>query len=453
MTGTATTASIVTVNEQPTTRLGEYFAGTASGDNSTSATEITANIHAVNPGAGPNGEDVVSTATKSKIVPPEEEAFTYDDDGNLTADGKWTYTWDAENRLIAIIPKTGNEALIGKKLTFGYDTDAKRIWQDTANWNTGTSGWDSPSRERYLYDGWNLLVITDDTLTTASKRFTWGYDLSNTFESAGGVTGLLLSHADSAGALPMYDGNGNVIALGDEDSELIGKYEYGPFGQLLLASDEQLLEHPFQWSSKIHISNTGLSYYGYRFYSHRLERWIGRDPLKENGGLNLYGATDGDSINFIDFTGLSKKKRKKVKDSSGSAKIEVIDVKKCEIVILYGHGHSSIPHEFNFSSGCSGGEFVGCFPGTTNSTIPSENQLPDPDMGNDTKTTGPNGDFHEAMISAKKRAQKKAKSICENKSNCCTAVSISYQVQGGFFDWLVQPDYSGWNENIKCDDL
>jgi len=137
VTGTATTASIVTVNEQPTTRLDEYFAGTASGDNSASAIEITANIHAVNPGAGPNGEDVVSTATKSEIVPPEEEAFTYDDDGNLTTDGKWTYTWDAENRLIAITPKSGDEALIGKKLTFGYDTDAKRIWQDIADWNAG----------------------------------------------------------------------------------------------------------------------------------------------------------------------------------------------------------------------------------------------------------------------------------------------------------------------------
>ena len=304
VTGTATTASIVAVNEQPTTRLDEYFAGTATGDNSTGATEITANIHAVNPGAGPNGEDVVSTATKSEIVPPEEEAFTYDDDGNLAADGKWTYTWDAENRLIAITPKSGNEVLLGKKLTFGYDTDAKRIWQDTADWNVGTASWDTPLRERYLYDGWNLLVITDDSLTVGGKRFTWGYDLSNTFEKAGGVSGLLLSHVDSEDALPMYDGNGNVQGLADNTSILIGKYEYGSFGKLLLVSDARLIKHPFQWSTKYYIQTPSLIYYGYRFYSSKLERWINRDLINENGGLNLLVFIRNSSVNQIDVNGL-----------------------------------------------------------------------------------------------------------------------------------------------------
>ena len=303
VTGTAITASIVTVNEQPTTRLGEYFAGTASGDNSTGTTKITANIHAVNPGAGSNGEDVVSTATKSEIVPPEEEAFTYDDDGNLTSDGKWTYTWDAENRLITITPKSGNEALIGKKLTFGYDTDAKRIWQDIANWNAGTSAWDIPTRERYCYDGWNLLIIADDTFTTASKRFTWGYDLSNTLEKAGGIGGLLLSHANAVDATAMYDGNGNVNALSNDTSTLIGRYEYSPFGKLLSASDEQLLEHPFQWSTKFSISCTNLICYGYRYCDLKLGRWLNRDPVRERGGLNLYGFCHNSPISYHDPDG------------------------------------------------------------------------------------------------------------------------------------------------------
>jgi len=304
VTGTATTASIVTVNEQSTTRLGEYFAGTASGDNSTSAIEITANIHAVNPGAGPNGEDVVSTATKSEIVPPEEEAFTHDDDGNLTADGKWTYTWDAENRLIAITPKSGNEALIGKKLTFGYDTDAKRIWQDTADWNEGTSSWDTPIRERHIYDGWNLLIIADGTLTTASKYFTWGYDLSNSLRRAGGIGGLLVSRVESGNVFPIYDGSGNSIALIDDISNLIGKYEYGPFGQLLSISHAKLLEHPFRWATKFSFLNGEFYGYSHRFFHPRQGRWLNRDPLSEIGGLNLYGYTNNSPINLQDFLGL-----------------------------------------------------------------------------------------------------------------------------------------------------
>ena len=30
------------------------------------------------------------------------EVFSYDLDGNMTSDGRWNYTWDAENRLIKV---------------------------------------------------------------------------------------------------------------------------------------------------------------------------------------------------------------------------------------------------------------------------------------------------------------------------------------------------------------
>jgi hypothetical protein len=36
----------------------------------------------------------------SAFVPQTPETFTYDADGNLTQDGRWTYTWDGENRLV-----------------------------------------------------------------------------------------------------------------------------------------------------------------------------------------------------------------------------------------------------------------------------------------------------------------------------------------------------------------
>ena len=42
-------------------------------------------------------------------VPQSPENFTYDLDGNLTADGRWSYTWDAENRLIRIVRATAVE--------------------------------------------------------------------------------------------------------------------------------------------------------------------------------------------------------------------------------------------------------------------------------------------------------------------------------------------------------
>ena len=40
-------------------------------------------------------------------LPQTPEAFTYDADGNLLTDGRWNYTWDAENRLIQMVANTG----------------------------------------------------------------------------------------------------------------------------------------------------------------------------------------------------------------------------------------------------------------------------------------------------------------------------------------------------------
>ena len=51
------------------------------------------------------------------------------------------------------------------------------------------------------------------------------------------------------------------------------------------------------------IGETGLYYYGYRYYSPTLGRWINRDPIGELGGLNLYGFVRNNSITGFDSLG------------------------------------------------------------------------------------------------------------------------------------------------------
>jgi len=45
------------------------------------------------------GGTTPETITGNTWVPRNVVVPTYDFDGNLTKDGLWTYTWDAENRL------------------------------------------------------------------------------------------------------------------------------------------------------------------------------------------------------------------------------------------------------------------------------------------------------------------------------------------------------------------
>jgi hypothetical protein len=45
-------------------------------------------------------------------------------------------------------------------------------------------------------------------------------------------------------------------------------------------------------------------YYGYRYYSPVMGRWINRDPIEERGGLHVYGFVGNDSLGDVDVLGL-----------------------------------------------------------------------------------------------------------------------------------------------------
>ena len=59
-------------------------------------------------------------------------------------------------------------------------------------------------------------------------------------------------------------------------------------------------------STKYWDDETGLYYYGYRYYSAELGRWLSRDPFEENGGYHLYAFVLNDPINSIDIYGLQQ---------------------------------------------------------------------------------------------------------------------------------------------------
>ena len=45
-------------------------------------------------------------------------------------------------------------------------------------------------------------------------------------------------------------------------------------------------------------------YYGYRYFSPEIGRWLNKDPIAETGGLNLYSFANNNGINFNDILGL-----------------------------------------------------------------------------------------------------------------------------------------------------
>jgi len=65
---------------------------------------------------------------------------------------------------------------------------------------------------------------------------------------------------------------------------LKAEYEYDPFGGIIKQTGSAASANPFRFSTKYVDDETGLSYYGYRYYDAEKGRWVSRDPIWERGG-------------------------------------------------------------------------------------------------------------------------------------------------------------------------
>ena len=135
----------------------------------------------------------------------------YDADGNLTQDGRWIYTWDAENRLVQMttLQTAINAGAPALTLNFAYDYMGRRIRKTVTT--VDANNLSTTTEETTLYQGWNPVATLSGGNVT--KTLLWGLDLSGSTQGAGGVGGLLLVNvlgSNAATYYPSYDTNGNI---------------------------------------------------------------------------------------------------------------------------------------------------------------------------------------------------------------------------------------------------
>jgi RHS repeat-associated protein len=308
--GAASASATVTVNSSSTgvTRHGEYF---FKGHPLTNTSPVFSTLN-IDDGSSP-------TVHLDAFLPLTPEPFAYDDDGNLIRDGRWVYVYDAENRLIAQFTRgaTGDDPLASdpanaavwssgvarQKLQFTYDYLGRRVDKLVSSWVS--SSWSPTSEERFVYDGWNAIAKLNALSGNALvASYYWGLDWSGTMQGAGGVGGLALIVDGGIGHFPIFDGNGNVVGLvRPSTGALDAAYEFDAFGQTLRESGTYASINPFRFSTKYTDLETALVYYGLRYYSPTLGRFICRDPKEEDGGRNLYAFLRNNAINDIDVLG------------------------------------------------------------------------------------------------------------------------------------------------------
>jgi YD repeat-containing protein len=116
--GIANPTAGVTVNGNTANRKGEYFHCALTMPNSSVAYPTVTVVSQYGAGQTDSGKVYVAPAT---------ESYAPDADGNLLNDGRWTYSWEGENRLVEIKRDVDQPSGARQKLVFEYDHQGRRI--------------------------------------------------------------------------------------------------------------------------------------------------------------------------------------------------------------------------------------------------------------------------------------------------------------------------------------
>ena len=88
------------------------------------------------------------------------------------------------------------------------------------------------------------------------------------------------------------------------DGEVVQHIEYVPFGEVFIEERNNVWNTPYLFNAKEFDEETGMYYYGARYYDPRLSLWMSTDALKEKTpNVSSYAYTENSPINYVDPDG------------------------------------------------------------------------------------------------------------------------------------------------------
>jgi len=215
-----------------------------------------------------------------ELTAVDDGTRTYDPAGNLLSDGRRTYAWDAENRLIEVRDQATG-ALVA---SFTYDGFGRRLSRTTT---AGTVF--------YHYDGGKVTCETD-AAGNILAAYTYGPD--------GGPATLRYQ-----GQTYFYHTNdrGDVLGLTAASGAVVTSYRYDAWGNVLEATGPVAVVNPYRYAGYRQDDSTGLYHLKTRYYDAAIGRFLSRDAVlgqpKEATTLNGYAYAKSNPITYVDPDG------------------------------------------------------------------------------------------------------------------------------------------------------
>jgi RHS repeat-associated protein len=223
--------------------------------------------------------------------------ISYDLDGNNTADTVYSYTFDAESRIIT----ASGGGMQGGPYCYVYDGNGMRV--EKANANGGLcSGTPTVDVLYWRNIAGNTIAETDATGSTSNANyheyvFFAGRRVARSDVSSGNVYYYFVDQLGSTRI--MTQANGTVCF----DSE------YFPYGQELPHTNTcNNISTTYKFTGYERDGETGLDYANARYYNSRLGRFMSGDPLggdnSDPQSLNRYAYVSNNPVNLIDPSGM-----------------------------------------------------------------------------------------------------------------------------------------------------
>ena len=209
------------------------------------------------------------------------------------------YTWDAFNRLAEV--RDGANALIAR---YSYDPFDRRIRKELGNSST-LNATATGAVTNYLQSEWGLLAEADGA-GALQMSYGWSPQRDNS------VAPLFARVSDPANAGQyryVYYHNdhlGTPQRMTDKAGNVVWSADYDAYGKAIVkttANPALALTNNLRLPGQYYDAETGLHYNDRRYYDADTGRYLARDPIGFEGGINLYAYAAAAPNRYTDPTG------------------------------------------------------------------------------------------------------------------------------------------------------
>jgi len=222
--------------------------------------------------------DRITQITVNGVV---NDAFTYDEIGNLLTDGTNSYTWNGKE-LTQIETSTGT-------YNYLYNDQGIRTQKEKVNGEI----------TKYYLDGNKVLVETNGTDTI---YYTYNFDGSLISMNLNGTEYFYVTNLQ-----------GDIIELVAEDGTTVVSYKYDAWGNIVgtpfdISNVDLANKNPYRYRGYHYDNETSLYYCNSRYYNPEIGRWLNADDVSyldpsSVNGLNLYSYCGNNPVMYVDPEG------------------------------------------------------------------------------------------------------------------------------------------------------